>query len=595
MTMKKMARAAMFFLSVCILLFLGCKQNSPGSTEETTDGPGTGGTTTASMEGAWLKTWTSDYQYDSNAAHLCTAILAEYSGTAFTLSFYRDTVQVFGLKGSFTKTGDTSGTLAYAANQAWNSSTKKWEAGSSSMTQTYSSLTSASAAVSDWNNASLAYAKITFSRPSALVGYWGGSYDSGSGSQNTSMSLSSAGVYEFYQDGSKDQTGTWQSGTVSGGSLFIRTPVTQDGAATGVNIDFLTPYALAGSVMTCKQGSNPDYVVTKAVTLAGTVSTFAGNATHASIDGTGTGASFYTPYGACSDGTYLYVTDMDKHVIRRLTLATGLTETVAGTSGSTGSNDAAGASATFNTPKGITCDDAYLYVADSGNHTIRRIDKTSFAVTTPAGLASTSGITDGTGSSARFTSPEGIASYGDYLYVADTGNYTIRKIVKSTAVVTTIAGIAASPGTTDAASGLSASFQRPVGLASDDKFLYVADSSNPAIRRIDKTTTAVTTIAGAGLGSTNLVDGIGAAAWFYFPQGVTDAGAYLYIADTNNQAVRIIDKATREVKTLAGNGSFGYADGTGASARFYYPYSLAYANGAVYVTDTSNYRIRKVE
>jgi hypothetical protein len=161
-----------------------------------------------------------------------------------------------------------------------------------------------------------------------------------------------------------------------------------------------------------------------------------------------------------------------------LSLSTAVT-TVAGT-GSSGSANGTGTSARFNYPEGITTDGTNLYVADSSNHKIRKIVISTGVVTTLAG--SSLGFTDATSASARFYFPRGITTDGTNLYVADTSNYKIRKIVISTGVVTTLAG--SSYGSTDA-TGTSASFKYPRGITTDGTNLYVADQSNHRIRKIE--------------------------------------------------------------------------------------------------------------
>lgn len=119
---------------------------------------------------------------------------------------------------------------------------------------------------------------------------------------------------------------------------------------------------------------------------------------------------------------------------------TGSVGTLAGTAGSTGATDNTGAAARFNKPTGITTDGANLYVTDTDNHTIRKIVIATGAVSTLAGTAGSAGFADNTGAAARFTWPFGIATDGTNLYVADTGNHKIRKVVITTGAVSTIAG-----------------------------------------------------------------------------------------------------------------------------------------------------------
>ena len=131
-------------------------------------------------------------------------------------------------------------------------------------------------------------------------------------------------------------------------------------------------------------------------------------------------------------------------------------------------------------------------MADSGNHRIRKIVLSTGAVTTLAGSGS-QGSTNATGTSAKFKTPRGIVKVGTNLYVADTDNHIIRKIVKSTGVVTTLAGTAGSSGSTDG-TGTAAKFYKPRAITTDGTNLYVADNSNHKIRKIVISTGAVTTL-----------------------------------------------------------------------------------------------------
>ena len=160
------------------------------------------------------------------------------------------------------------------------------------------------------------------------------------------------------------------------------------------------------------------------------------------------------------------------------------------------------------------------------------------AVTTLAGYAGLSGSTDDTGTAARFYIPHSITTDGTNLYVADSYNHTIRQIVIATGEVTTLAGTAGSPGSTDGV-GAVALFNSPVGITSDGTNLYVADNYS-TIRQIVIATSVVTTLAGtAGVSGSD--DGTGASAQFDYPYGITTNGTNLYVADTNNHTIRQIE------------------------------------------------------
>ena len=243
---------------------------------------------------------------------------------------------------------------------------------------------------------------------------------------------------------------------------------------------------------------------------------------------------------------------------------------------------------------GITTDGTYLYVADSGNSTIRKIIISTGVVTTIAGSPGLSGSTDGTGSAARFGGQRGgISTDGTNLYVADWSNSTIRKIVISTGAVTTLAGSPGLIGSTDD-TGSAARFNLPEGITTDGINLYVADSSNSTIRKIVISTGIVTTMAGSP-GLTGSTDGSGLAARFIGPEQITTDGTNLYVTDVSNNTIRKIVIATGVVSTLAGSpGVSGSNDGIGSTARFNGPFGITTDGTSLYVTDFCNSTIRRI-
>lgn len=212
-------------------------------------------------------------------------------------------------------------------------------------------------------------------------------------------------------------------------------------------------------------------------------------------------------------------------------------------------------------------------------------------VTTYAG-SGTAGNTNGTGTAAQFNWPTGIAvDFQGNAYVADLSGHTIRKIAPG-GVVTTLAGGAGVSGFTNA-TGTSARFAWPVAVTVDASGnVYVADYSNHAIRVIDPAG-VVTTLAGSG--SAGYADGTGAAAQFNGPQAVAvDSAGNVYVADQLNQRIRMVTSAG-VVTTVAGTGTAGFADGSAASAQFNNPMGIAVSSvGDIYVGDRENHRIRKI-
>ena len=333
----------------------------------------------------------------------------------------------------------------------------------------------------------------------------------------------------------------------------------------------------------------------KTATYTQTVTTFAGfvNFTGAT-DATGTKATFDQPRGIATDGANLYVADTFNHIIRKVDLATSAVTTVAGQASTSGSQDGTGTGATFDFPTGITTDGTNLFVTDYDNGTIRKIVISTGAVTTLAGAPGHYGNLDGIGPAARLNGPFGITTDGTNLYVADFNAETIRKIVISTGAVTTIAGADGVIGSADG-NGAAASFNSPAGITTDGTNLYVTDYDNGTIRKIVISTGAVTTIAGAP-GIYGNLDGIGAAARLNGPFGITTDGTNLYVADFNAETIRQIVISSGAVTTMAGTNTIaGSADGTGSAALFSGPAGITTDGSHLYFLDSMNHTIRQLQ
>jgi kumamolisin len=270
--------------------------------------------------------------------------------------------------------------------------------------------------------------------------------------------------------------------------------------------------------------------------------------------------------------------------------------TLAGVAGTTGSSNGTGSAALFNFPGGIALDNSgNIVVADTNNDTIRKVTPAG-VVSTIAGSAGLAGSTNATGSAARFNAPSNVTvdSSGN-IYVADANNNAIRKIT-SAGVVSTLAGRAGRTGSTNG-TGTNARFNAPLGVAVDSSGnVFVADANNNLIRKITSAG-AVTTFAGGG-GSTlsGSTDGTGTNARFNFPVDVAvDSGGNVYVADTNNDTIREITPAG-VVTTIAGAaGISGSNDGVGTGARFNSPSGVRLdAAGNVYIADTNNHTIRRL-
>ncbi len=316
------------------------------------------------------------------------------------------------------------------------------------------------------------------------------------------------------------------------------------------------------------------------------ITTFAGGGS--GVDGTP--GRFTNPYSIAIDSAKnLYVADTVGNTIRKVTPA-GVVSTLAGSPGVSGSADGTGSAARFNFPVGIAVDSSgNVFVADSKNFTIRKITAAG-VVTTYAGAAFQLGSTDGPATSARFFLPYGVAvDAAGNVFVADGGNHVIRKI-SAGGDVTTLAGAALQPGIADGA-GSGARFNTPFDIALDSGGnLYVADSENHAIRRVTSAGVVSTVAGGPTSGSSS---GTIAEARFNTPRGVSlDNAGNIFVADYGNSTLRLISNGA--VSTLAGTANIvGAVDSVGASARFYDLTDVVADNTTVYIADTSNNTIRK--
>lgn len=310
----------------------------------------------------------------------------------------------------------------------------------------------------------------------------------------------------------------------------------------------------------------------------------------------GTSTQLFLPFPvavAVDGAANVYLGDASSHTIHKLTSAGRLT-LLAGADGTSGTTDGNGTAARFNSPAGLAAAaDGTLFVSDSANGTIRRISPTG-AVTTLAGSTTQRGNADGPGSSATFSLPVGLAlDTNGNLYVADALNNTIRKVTPS-GVVSTLAGSAGLAGDADG-TGATARFNHPTGVAVDSSGnVFVSDSINNTIRRVSPSG-VVTTLAGLS-GISGSSDGAGNLALFNNPRGLAiDSGNNIFVADAGNSTIRRVT-SFGQVTTLAGlSGVAGLKDGRGLDAWFNQPRALSFASdGKLYVTDTGNGTLRIV-
>lgn len=325
------------------------------------------------------------------------------------------------------------------------------------------------------------------------------------------------------------------------------------------------------------------------------VSNAAGSTTSAALALTVNSVVIPQPAGVAVDGSgNLYVSDASTNVVHRVT-ASGVVSALAGGAGSAGSTDGTGAAARFNQPRGlhVGSSGSIVTVADSANSTVRSI--TDGVVATLAGSPGTRGNADGAGSAASFNGPQAVAFGGGAFFVADSANHTVRRIAGTPAVVSTVAGAAGQSGSADGTGG-GARFNTPSGVAvATDGTVYIADTTNNTIRRLVAGSGAVTTFAGlAGVSGSS--DGSGSGALFNRPTGLAvDATGNVFVADTGNSTIRRITPAGA-VGTFAGlPGIAGLQDGAGTRAYFNQPQAVAVdASGNLFVADTGNATLRRI-
>jgi len=269
-----------------------------------------------------------------------------------------------------------------------------------------------------------------------------------------------------------------------------------------------------------------------------------------SRDGTGSQARFHDPQGVAADGAgNLYVAEAASATIRKIT-PQGAVTTLAGSAGAPGYADGSGGAARFNAPSRLATDsDGNLYVTDSGNSAIRRVTPAG-AVVTMAGSGNC-GSSDGSGAQAQFCNPKGIAldRWGN-LWVADTGNHTVRRIATD-GKVSTVAGAPGVCGSADGKGG--ARFCGPQDVTVDYwGNVYVADTGNSTVRMINPEG-QVSTLAGLP-GQCAAQDGSPNVSRLCSPSGIDVEGNDLYVADTGNATIRRInlDNVTSTVAGVAG-------------------------------------------
>ncbi len=297
-----------------------------------------------------------------------------------------------------------------------------------------------------------------------------------------------------------------------------------------------------------------------------------------------TGPRLDFPAGLATDNRTVYVANSRNNTVVAVDVVSHSITNLAGTNFQDGSNDGVGPTARFNSPDGMALVNRDLYVLDTNNSDLRKINLDTHAVTTAAGTANISGTDDGHATAAHFNLPTQIATDGQNLYISDSGNNLVRRLSLADGMVKTIGGQPQVAGKVDGPATKS-EFNGPSGIATDGKFVYVADTGNDAIRKIDLSTMTTSTIAGTGEEGSK--DGPGPQAQFNNPGALCLNGTTLYVMDGDNHAIRKIDTGTFNVTTLTQvNGHIGSGCAVTSDGKTLY-YSDTTEN-AVQATDTSN-------
>ena len=330
----------------------------------------------------------------------------------------------------------------------------------------------------------------------------------------------------------------------------------------------------------------------------GIITTVAGNGEndYSGDDGQATGAKINKPNNISVDASgNIYIADTGNHRIRKVD-ADGIITTVAGTGSRGYSGEGTAINEKINKPAGVSVDaSGNIYIADTGNHRIRKVDADGI-ITTVAGTGSRGYSGEGTAINEKINKPAGVSvDASGNIYIADTGNHRIRK-VDAGGIITTVAGTG-SGGYSGEGTAINEKINKPGGVSVDESGnIYIADTENHRIRKVDAGG-IITTVAGNGSTTYCCDGGPATSASINEPAGVSvDADGNIYIADTENHRIRKVD-ADGIISTVAGTGSAGYSgEGTAINKKIKEPKGVSVdADGNIYIADTENHRIRKVD
>ena len=326
-----------------------------------------------------------------------------------------------------------------------------------------------------------------------------------------------------------------------------------------------------------------------------------GNVGNSGDGGAATSAQLNTPYGATVDSSgNMYITDYGNHRIRKVTKSSGIITTYAG---STYGNSGDGGYATAAQLRYPFCvalsTSGIVYIADTYNYKIRMVSSAGIITTVAGtGAAGSPGASNGDGgpaTSAQFNLPRsvGIDTSGN-MYIADTDDHKIRKVSSSSGIITTYAGTGGCGVSGDGSAASLAYLCYPYSLAvsASGGYVYIADTANNKIRQVNSAG-IISTYAGTGTAGAGGDGGYATSAQLSNPQGVAvDSSSNVYIADTNNNKIRVV---YGNINTISGTGVQGFfGDGSSAtSAQFFGPNSVFVDSSFnIYIADSGNQAIR---
>lgn len=293
--------------------------------------------------------------------------------------------------------------------------------------------------------------------------------------------------------------------------------------------------------------------------------------------------------GMIGSSPRLFISDSNHHRIVIADMDGNMVDIIG--SGEIGKNDGAYDKATFNKPQGLSLDGKYLYVADTENHIIRRVDLSAKTVKTIAGTGQQARSYGNGGKALQnpINSPWDLIVIKNKLYIAMAGPHQIWVMDLSNDSIKPYAG-SGREGIDDGPL-MEATMAQPSGITTDGKKLYVADSEASAIRSVDLNEKGqVGTVVGLGLFEFGDKDGQGRDVRLQHPLGVLYYKGKLYVADTYNHKIKIVDPEKKTSQTFLGTGNPGNTDG--ASPKFYEPGGLAIYGNKLYIADTNNHSIR---